>query len=124
MHHSPLAQYCNRLHEDNCLENKLTAKLNEFEVLKQNNNVILELKYKETILSSMFPNDMVCLNDEKIVQIENIFFSEENILNVQGIIVNIIKSVYTYPSNSNVTKIWEIQSQPSTLSVTVPTDRR
>lgn len=116
----PLAQYCNRLHKKNCLQNKLTAKLNEFEVLKPNGDEILELKYKETILSSTYPNNIVRLNNEKIVQIENIFFSEENILNVQGKIVNIIKSVYTYPSNSNVTKIWEIQSQPSILSVTVP----
>lgn len=116
----PLAQYCNRFHEENCLQNKLTTKLNEFEVLKKNGDEILELKYKETILSLTFPNNMARLNDERIVQIENIFFSEENILSVQGRIVNIIKSVYTYPSNSNVTKIWEIQSQPSTRSVTVP----
>jgi len=32
----------------------------------------------------MFPNNMVRLNDERIVQIENIFFLEENILNIQG----------------------------------------
>jgi len=66
---------------------------------------------------------MVRLTDEKIVQIENIFFLEENVLKVQGRIVNIIKSVYTYPFNSNVTKIWEIQSQPSTLSITVSVEQ-
>jgi len=119
----PLAQYCNRLHEENCLQNKLITKLNEFEVLKKNGDEILELKYKETILSSTFPNNMVRLTDERIVQIENIFFLEENVLKVQGRIVNIIKSVYTYPSNSNVTKIWEIQSQPSTLSITVSVEQ-
>jgi len=119
----PLAQYCNRLHEENCLQNKLTTKLNEFEVLKKNGDEILELKYKKTILSSTFPNNIVRLTDERIVQIENIFFLEENVLKVQGRIVNIIKSVYTYPFNSNVTKIWEIQSQPSTLSITVSVEQ-
>lgn len=119
----PLAQYCNRLHEENCVKNKLATKSPKFEILKKiNDSKILELKYKEAILSTKFPNNIVRLDDERIFQLEEIFLSKENILNAKGKIVKIIKSVYSYPSNSNITKMWKVQSGTSTLSVTVPLD--
>ena len=40
-------------------------------------------------------------------------------MNGKGKIMKIIKSVYSYPSNSNNTKMWEIQNETNTFLVTV-----
>ncbi|XP_043471278.1 uncharacterized protein LOC122507811 [Leptopilina heterotoma] len=110
-----LQQVCRRLFEEQTLVSKNKTTIPPpITILKTNKDgSIVQVKYKEMVISSLPPNNIVVLNNNKIVSIKKIFNDNENEnLKVECQIWRKDKPLYTYPTNSEIFNIWKLNHLP------------
>lgn len=122
----PLSQLCRRIHERYFTSDKKITLPSSLEILKKNEKqkkssiYIKKLRYKNFIITAKSPNNTVLLMNGKILQINSICTDlEENTIHISGIILKIIKEMFTYPSNSAPLKMWRVKKTSDTI-VTQP----
>lgn len=115
-----LAQVCRRIHEEelSILKKKIVIlpPIYSLKIDKQNN--IIQVKYKEFVISSSPPDNIVILNNDKIVKINRIFRDE--ILKIECQVWKKDKPLYTYPTNSEIFNIWKLNNASTRNNVVYP----
>ena len=112
----PLAQVCRRLHERFYMDFKKPKLPPTINILKAGYvdpnglQLITKLIYKGLIISKKSPNNGVLLSNETILQIKNMYKRrDENIIEIQGNILSIKRSIYAYPCDSSIIKMWRVK---------------
>lgn len=119
----PLSQVCRRLYEISNISNP-SQSLNQISILKQKNNcnnipVILKIRYKEFILCTKKPNNIVLLKNDLIVQITDIVYDslQNDNLNIEGFVWQKKKCMYMYPLTSNNLQEWKLEANVSSTRI-------
>lgn len=73
-------------------------------VLKIDRNNIIKIKFKEYVLTTKEPDNIVLLNSRKFLKIKKIF-KNGNEFEIQGNYYREKKSIYTYPFQSSALNI-------------------
>lgn len=105
------------------MQNTLKSTIPSIVEYREKGNTILEVTYKGALLKTKPPNDMVLLWDDIIVlKITKFIKTEHNDeLNVAGNVIPLKRSIYSYPSDSSVTNMWEIETENQpTFEISVP----
>lgn len=111
--HRPLAQLCRRLYEKKVMNAKNKPQLPPvYVILKTIGNDIKLIRFKQFLLSTSLPDNMVILHDGTVVSVEKIIQSPELGLTIKGRIWDKKKSVFNYPCNSAILDMWELNSIP------------
>ena len=112
----PLAQVCRRLHERFNVDFKKPKLPPSINILKAGSvdpnglQLITKLKYKGLIISKKSPNNGVLLSNGTILQIKNMYKRrDENIIKIQGNVLSIKRSIYAYPCDSSIFKMWRVK---------------
>lgn len=118
----PLAQICRRMYEQNYIIDKpVIPKQFEIISLKKNNNeqVIIKLRYKNIILTTKQPNDIIMLNDGIIVKITNFECASENEDEIQLTGFKWIpkKPIFNYPTSSAHLGMWQLNTKMSSDTI-------
>jgi len=113
-----LAQYCRRLQEKSQVINTKT-KLSPRLKYTNKNGVISKIQYNGVTVSSNSPNNMFMLENGQIIKISNASLRNGTLF-IRGHHIRKIDSVYSFPTNSDVTNMWEIQAQPSNRELIMP----
>ena len=110
----PLAQLCRRLHELKLLSRRKEVKIPTLiEVLKEKQRQITEIKYKNCIITTKSPNNVILTKDDTILKIKSIIRDpDENIL-VKGEVLKKKKPIFTYPFNSKHLRMWQLRIEPT-----------
>jgi len=128
----PLAQLCRRYNElwsiDYVKKNPSpTVIVERFgRTLPSGNTVIKKLKWKNAVLSTKEPNNIILLNNGKIVLITDMYIpsmKDENSIRIVGRLMKIKDSIYVYPFPSEILKQFEIvdnkeRSQKNNVQIT------
>ena len=108
----PLAQLCRRLYEEYFVKVTKVVLPPQIEILKSKNDVPLKIRYKEYIVSTASPDNVVLLNDGKVFKVERIHGSLQSII-LDGRIWKTKKSIFNYPFESSLIDMWELKREPS-----------
>lgn len=113
----PLQQVCRRLHEAFCINNKRAVVPPIIEIQRQlkvdadRNITIKRLTFKQSIITSKAPNNTVLLLDGTILEIKRIFMPENSTvqsIKLQGMIIQKIGPMLSYPCNSEDLQMWTV----------------
>lgn len=120
----PLAQICRRLHETFFINTEKATVPPTIQVLRKlkedafGNVLIKTIKYKESILTTKSPNNTVLLHNNKILQINKIYAPaniDNQCIQIHGTVLKKKHSMFTYPCNSNILKMWAVTKKRNNL---------
>lgn len=120
--HRTIAQYCRRIHEERSILNQVVELPPELEIFKNNNTgKIKQIMYKQQWFSAKHPDNSIKLRSGDMAQIVKIF-ANENQIYLKVVKYKIKKSLYTYPCDSAMLDIYEIDNVNNSRSTskTVP----
>lgn len=81
---------------------------------------ITKLTYKGLVISSKLPNNGVVLTNGTILQIQNIYKTQdENRIKIEGTVMCVKRSIYTYPCDSSVFKMWRVKKTQRRKTCTI-----
>lgn len=104
-----IAQYCRRIHEEREILDQVACLPEDIVILKKCKEKIIRLNYKQQFFSTKHPDNSALLENGDVVQIVEIISRENKIcLTVQK--HRIKKSVYTYPCESSMLDMYEIET--------------
>lgn len=89
------------------------------EILQTKRESHLKIKYKQYIISTSIPDNVVLLNDKTILKIITIYGSIENIL-VAGNIWEKEKCIFNYPFSSSELDMYELRQNTSNVTNVYP----
>jgi len=95
----PLAQVCHHLQEKAYMQNNKPTIVPNSVKYFQEDKQILNVQYKNLLLTTKAPNNVVLCNDDSILKITNFYTAEDDKLYMRGNNLKIKKSVYEYPSD-------------------------
>lgn len=104
------------------MQNTLKPTIPSIVEYREKDNTILEVTYKGALLKTKPPNDMVLLRDDiTVLKITKFIRTERNDeQNVAGNVIPLKRSIYSYPSDSSVTDMWEIETENQQFEINVP----
>lgn len=116
----PLAQICRRLHELDSISKKAsiapTIKIVTRETGQSGNRIeVRKLKYKDFILTTKSPNNLVLLENGVVLFTTKIIswqIDQQNV-QIQGNQWKIKGSIFKYPTKSEDLEMWELARLPS-----------
>lgn len=122
----PLSQLCRRLSELSFAHKEKPSVPAPIKILKQlptdetNNTPIKTLEFKQSIITSKYPDNVVLLSNKNIVLIEKIYIQVgENLIKISGLQLKKKGSMFEYPLTSEHLNMWAV-SKRNCRRVTVP----
>ena len=108
-----LAQVCRRFHEEDVRNKSKKQTLPpEVEVLRKVRDKILQIKYKQNVISTASPNNTVLLENNVVLEVKEILSTEDS-FQIKGNIWKQKKSLFKYPFDSKHLQMWQLESEPS-----------
>lgn len=105
--HHTVSQFCRREYERKLHAKKCVTLPQEQEIISKNSKDILQIKYKQYLLTPKCPNNMILLNNGTVMEINKIFLKNNNIYcNAKK--YDKINTLYNYPCDSTQLYIFEI----------------
>lgn len=115
--HRTIAQYCRRIHEERSILNQVVELPPELVIFK-NRGKIKKCMYKQQWFSTKHPDNSVKLRSGHLAQIVKIFACENKIY-LKVVKYKIKKSLYTYPCDSAMLDIYEIENVNNSKSTSI-----
>uniref|UniRef100_A0ABD2WGA0 DUF4218 domain-containing protein n=1 Tax=Trichogramma kaykai TaxID=54128 RepID=A0ABD2WGA0_9HYME len=111
-----VAQYCKRIDEKETYLSPLSTDKKVYQILKENNDSILKMTYKNFIFTNSHPNNTVLLKTNSIAVIDRIF-KKENIIYIEVRKYSKKINVFEKPMKSSLINMWEISQLASNVEI-------
>lgn len=96
--------------EQNQLKHEKPDVSKTMEILEDNENNILRLRYKQFIIGNTSPYNIILLKNKNVVKVNKMTMNENTIL-IEGNIWEKKSSIFTFPIDSENLNMWELQKK-------------
>ena len=106
----PLAQICRRLHEISKIDPPKPQRPIRIQILQSNDRDILKVKYRDCVLTTKCPNNLVMLRDKTLMKINKITRKPEGV-KIECNPWKIKRSMFLFPTDSKDLYMWELREK-------------